>query len=85
MRRQSVGGAFCCYEEFDHPEADTTVSAFPVSSDGKPGGWIVYNATGGTLPYKSGETVEHLKVKTVSGSKHGFVRTDLSGAKATAT
>lgn len=56
-----------------------TVIAFPVTAEGRQQGWIVYNATGGTLPYKDGEKVEHLKVKVVSGSEKGFVRTDDEG------
>ena len=52
-----------------------TVIALPVVGQGQRQGWIVYNASGGTLPHKEDGIVEHLKVKNVSGTNKGFVIT----------
>lgn len=54
------------------------VIALPIhSQDGKVCGWVIYNATGGTLPKFSQKTkdVEWVKVKLTYGSKPGLMGT----------
>lgn len=68
----AVGGRLARYRK------RYTVIALPVCGKDldhtQPVGWVIYNATGGTLPaWKKDGTCERVKVKTMPGTGRGFI------------